>query len=200
MQTKLQQLVDFFKYQNRLKMVLRNNWNEQGRKESSAEHSWSVTMMAWLLTQPLEAELGVKLNQNSILKMALVHDLVEIDAGDVAAWDKSGREAIKDKEMWAIGQVAERLDGVNDEVKHLWIEHDELQSTESKLVKACDQLCPLLYRLVFGNSYHGTGMTRTKLDSIFLPIVEFSQLTRELYLSLAAELEQKQLFDLENVK
>ncbi len=196
MNPKLQQLVDFFKYQNRLKMVHRNNWDKEGRKESSAEHSWSVAMMAWLLTKPVEEELGIKLEQNSILKMALVHDLVEIDAGDVEAWDKSGREAIKNEEMLAIEEIADRLDGTSGEVYRLWIEHDELNSVESKLVKACDQLCPLVYRIVFGNSYQGTGMNRAKLDSIFLPIVDFSQVTREIYLSLATELEQNNLFDL----
>lgn len=195
MQTNLQQLLDFFKYQNGLKMVLRNNWTIEGRKESSAEHSWSVAMMAWLLSKPLEEELGVKLNQNNILKMALVHDLVEIDAGDVAAWDKAGREEVKSKELMAIASIASRLNDDESEIYQMWIEHDKLESVESKLVKACDQLCPLIYRIVFDNSYRGTGMTKKKLDSIFLPIVSFSKVTQEIYSSLAFELENKNLFD-----
>jgi putative hydrolase of HD superfamily len=195
MQKQTSVLLDFFKYQNQLKMVFRNNQNQEGRRESSAEHTWSVTMMAWLLTKPLEQELGVSLDQNRILKMALVHDLVEIDAGDVAAWDKSGRAAVAASEQAAIAAISEKLAGSNEELYPLWMEHDALETIESKLVKACDQLCPLIYRVVFHNSYQGSGVDRAKLDGIFLPIVAFSQVTTELYTALAEELEQQGLFD-----
>lgn len=195
MQKQTQQLLDFFKYQNQLKMVFRANHNQDGRRESSAEHSWSVTMMAWLLTKPLAAELGMDLDQNRILKMALIHDLVEIDAGDVAAWDKSGRAAVVASEAAAITAIGQKLAGSNEELYPLWMEHDALETVESKLVKACDQLCPLIYRLVFHNSYRGSGVDRSKLDSIFLPIVDFSQLTMEIYVALADELDQQGLFD-----
>jgi putative hydrolase of HD superfamily len=192
MHNTLEELLTYFRFQNKLKTVLRNNWTQDGRRESSAEHSWSVAMMVWLLTKTLEEELSINLDQMKAIKMALIHDIVEIDAGDVAAWDSEGREAVKNKEHLAIEHISRFFTSDSGQELHaLWIEHDELETVESKLVKACDQLCPLIYRLVFDNTYEGTTMTKEKLDSIFLPIVNFSTTTRNLYLELSHELEER---------
>jgi len=192
----LTRILEFFKYQNGLKAVLRNNGMPDGRRESSAEHSWSVAMMAWLLTDRIQAEKGVTLDQNKMLKMALVHDIVEIQAGDVAAWKSGDRQAVAPDERAAIEHIAATYFGGNQsEIYALWMEHEERQTLESKVVKACDQLCPLVYRVVFGASYHGTGVTREKLDDIFRDVVSFSSVTSELYELLAAEIAAKGLFD-----
>ena len=194
MNNTIEELIAYFKFQNKLKTVLRNNWTPDGRKESSAEHSWSVAMMAWLLTANIENELNIRLNQDKIIKMALIHDIVEIKAGDVAAWDKKGREVIKIKERNAIEDIFSNLpEPKGREIYELWIEHDRLQTIESKLVKACDQMCPLIYRIVYKNTYEGTGMTRKKLDDIFMKIVEFSKTTLNIYLNLATELEKEKI-------
>lgn len=196
MSNTVDELIQYFKFQNRLKTVLRNNWTQDNRRESSAEHSWSVAMMAWLLTKNIEDELGVKLDQARIIKMALVHDIVEIEAGDVAAWDNKGREDVKSDEQQAIEKITNHLAAPGgQEIHDLWIEHEERQTTEAKLVKACDQLCPLIYRLAFHCTYEGTGVDRAKLDSIFLNIVSFSKTTKDLYLSLANELDTQGFFD-----
>ncbi len=194
MNNTLEELLTYFKFHNRLKTVLRNNWTTDKRKESSAEHSWSVAVMTWLLTKNLETELNTTLDQNKIIKMALVHDLVEIEAGDVAAWDKAGREAVAASEMKAIENIFTHLpNSGGQEIHDLWIEHEKLETVESKLVKACDQMCPLIYRLVYHNTYEGTGMTREKLDDIFLKIVGFSKTTQDLYLLIASELEKENI-------
>lgn len=194
--TDLKQLLSYFKYQNKLKFVLRTNSAVGTRKESTAEHSWSVAMMSWMLTKPLEQELGVSLDQNKILKMALLHDIVEIDAGDVSAWDGQGRKAVKAGESEAIEKIKNMLPPeLGSDVFELWHEHEQKNSTEAKLVKACDQLCPLIYRVTFNSGYAGTGVDRNTLDQIFLPIVSFSQLTQTLYTTLADEIETLNLFD-----
>jgi putative hydrolase of HD superfamily len=194
MSIELTELLGFFKFQNGLKTVLRNNWTQDLRKESSAEHSWSVAMMAWFLSKKLAVEFGREMDQNKILKMALIHDIVEIEAGDVAAWDKGGREMIKAQEQQAIDNIFTHLPGADgQELHNLWMEHDKLETIESKLVKAYDQLCPLIYRIVFHNTYEGTGMTREKLDSIFLKVVSFSETTQKLYALLVVELEEQKI-------
>lgn len=191
MKISMNELLNYFKFQNRLKTVLRNNWTQDGRKESSAEHSWSVAVMVWFLTKNIEEELGIKIDQNKAIKMALIHDIVEIEAGDVAAWDKEGREQVKLGEMDAITNISNMLSST--EVHELWLEHEKRETIESKLVKACDQLCPLIYRVVFENSYEGTTMTPEKLDAIFLNIVSFSETTKILYAELVKELQEKKL-------
>src|SRR5690606_14053669 len=121
---KIFQLIEYFKYQNQLKMVLRNNQTNDGRKESSAEHSWSVAMMVWLLTPEIETEFNVKLDQLKALKMALIHDIVEIDAGDVAAWDDQGRVNVALSEHQAILNLDQKFfAGEKSEIFSLWQEH-----------------------------------------------------------------------------
>jgi putative hydrolase of HD superfamily len=190
------ELLEFFKYQNQLKVVLRTNRTSDNRRESSAEHSWSVAMMTWTLADIVATEMETQLDQTKMLKMALIHDLVEIEAGDVAAWKAEDRQAVSKHEVEAIEHIAVRyIPDQTSEMRQLWLEHEARQSLESKVVKACDQLCPLIYRLVFDNSYMNTGVTRQILDDLFLPIVSFSKVTTELYQLLADELDAKHLFD-----
>lgn len=196
MNDSLQTLLEYFKFQNGLKTVYRSNGLSDGRKESSAEHSWSVAMMTWLLTDPLEKEFNTTLDQARLLKMALIHDLVEIEAGDVAAWDKQGRKAVAQSEQDAILSIRDRFAHIGgQEIFDLWQEHDQLRTLESKLVKACDQLCPLIYRLVFNDAYNGVGMNKEKLDGIFLPLVRFSKTTSDLYTQIRSELEENRILD-----
>lgn len=193
----LQQLLTYFQFQNKLKTVERNNRTSQGRRESSAEHSWSVAMMVWLLTDLIEKELNTKLDQTRMIKMALIHDIVEIQAGDVAAWDKVGREKIAVDEVKAIQDLSQKYFATDhSEIYELWMEHEKLETIESKLVKACDQMCPLVYRTVYYSNYQGTGISnRKKLDQIFIKLVDFSKTTRDLYEMLVEEITNLDLFD-----
>ena len=192
----LEELIKFFKYQNLLKNVRRNNWTTDGRKESSAEHSWSVAMMVWFLKEYVEKDLKINLDENRLIKMALIHDLVEIEAGDVEAWNDDKRSLIAAQEEKAIETIDNTyFDKLTPNIKELWIEHEELKSYEAKLVKACDQLCPLIYRVVYNCSYNNTGVNRQKLDEIFIKIVSFSEVTLKMYHKLADEIEEKGLFD-----
>lgn len=154
-------------------------------------------MMTWLLKKPVEEDLGVSLDdETKMIKMALIHDLVEINAGDIEAWDDEGRKNIISDEHEAIEFISDKyFDGEKSEIKMLWLEHDELKTIESKLVKACDQLCPLIYRVVFNCNYSGTGVDEKKLDDLFLKIVDFSEVTLNLYKELREEIKSKGLFD-----
>ncbi|MCA9385872.1 HD domain-containing protein [Candidatus Dojkabacteria bacterium] len=129
--------------------------------------------------------------------MSLIHDLVEIDAGDVAAWDTSGRKRVEHDEYDAIAKIHQMLENSEgEELEKLWIEHEELKTIEAKLVKACDQICPLIYRVVFKSGYAGTGVDREKLDEILLKYVDFSETTKDLYYALTEEIAVLGLFDL----
>lgn len=185
-------LIKYFKFQNRLKTVFRNNWTLEKRKESSAEHSWSVAIMVWLLSEQIEKELTTQINLEKAMKMALIHDIVEIEAGDIAAWDLEGRKKIQKNEHQAIKNINEKYS--MNEIYNLWVEHEKLLTIEAKLVKACDQMCPLIYRLVFNNAYEKNKMDRSKLDQIFLPLVSFSKTTLEMYNEIAEEMQKNHLF------
>ncbi|GAA2598832.1 HD domain-containing protein [Streptomyces axinellae] len=79
-------LFDFIAYTARLREVRRHNNATALRKESVAEHSWHLAMVSWVLHAEFERESGLSLDLTRMLKLCLMHDLVEIDAGDPSAW------------------------------------------------------------------------------------------------------------------
>lgn len=189
-------LNNYFLYQNKLKNVYRHTRTEPERRESSAEHSWSAATMAWILTPYIEEEFNTKLDQLKIIKMALIHDIVEIDAGDVAAWNASAREDIVTDEHQAILALKARYQApFSEEIYTLWMEHDALETLESKLVKGCDQLCPVIERVALNCDYKGTGVDREKLDNLVGKKVAFSQVLSHIYTHFADEMGSIGLFD-----
>lgn len=115
-----------------------------GRHENSAEHSWHFAMAAMSLA-PYAPE-GVDINR--VIKMALVHDVVEIDVGDVLVYDLAGREAVALKEA----QAAERLFGMlpeppRSEFLQLWQEYEAGITPEAKFASALDRILPVIQNL-----------------------------------------------------
>ncbi|MDJ1133889.1 HD domain-containing protein [Streptomyces iconiensis] len=89
-------LFDFIAYTARLREVTRHNNATPSRKESVAEHSWHLAMISWVLHTEFERETGHTLDLTRMLKLSLMHDLVEIDAGDPSAWDTAPNDGDAD--------------------------------------------------------------------------------------------------------
>src|SRR5579862_7014275 len=96
---------------NKLKLVFRNTTTEPNRKESTAEHSWSVSMIVITLMNQLKNEFG-DIDELKTIKLALIHDIVEIYAGDVMAFDI---EARKNKEKIE-AEALKKLMALNPEI------------------------------------------------------------------------------------
>ena len=156
---------------DRLKGVLRRTRLVDGsRHENSAEHSWHVAMMAVVLAghAPDVVDLG------RVLKMLLVHDVVEIDADDTFCYDAEANLDKADRERMA----AERLfgllpEGQGAELRALWDEFEEGRTAEARYAVALDRLQPLLL------NYHGGGgswrehaITRSQVLARMAPIAE----------------------------
>lgn len=114
------------------------------RYENSAEHSWHVALMAMLLAEHAEPAVDV----NRVVKLLLVHDIVEIDADDTFLYDEAGAAAKAVKEIAA----AERLFGLlppaqRDEFMALWREYEDRATQEGRFAYACDRLLPMLQNL-----------------------------------------------------
>jgi putative hydrolase of HD superfamily len=127
---------------DRLKGVLRRTLViDRSRRENSAEHSWHLAMMAVLLAEHAAADVDLL----KVLKMLLVHDLVEIDAGDTFLYDP---EALREKAAREQA-AAERLFGLlpadqQRELRSLWDEFEARQSPEARFAAALDRLQPVL--------------------------------------------------------
>ncbi|MFZ1984320.1 MAG: HD domain-containing protein [Desulfatitalea sp.] len=131
---------------DKLKAITRNTLLTDGsRFENAAEHSWHVALAAVVLFDSAPAK-GMDLSR--IVNMLLVHDLMEIDAGDLLCYDTDQVPAQKAKERKAAERIFNLLnDGQGDMLRQLWQEFDALETPEARFANAVDRLQPLLQAL-----------------------------------------------------
>jgi putative hydrolases of HD superfamily len=138
---------------DRLKSILRQTTLCDGsRRENSAEHSWHVALMASVLAE----HAGPGVDATRVQRMLLVHDIVEIDAGDTFAYDAAGNAGRVERER----QAAERIFGLlpqelGDALRALWNEFEEGVTPDARFAAALDRLEPLLT-----NHHSGGGSWR----------------------------------------
>lgn len=146
----------------KLKQVLRQTvLPGDRRQENDAEHSWHVCLMAMLLSE--HAPAGV--DAWKAVRMLLVHDLVEIDAGDTFAYDEAGNVGKLERERGAAARIFAILpDGQADEVRSLWEEFEARQSSEARYAAALDRLQPLMLNFrTEGAAWRRHGVTREQV-------------------------------------
>ena len=155
--------LDFIYELDRLKTVLRQSLLiDDSRQENSAEHSWHLAMVAL----PLAPYAVEPIDVARVVKILLVHDVVEIDAGDVFIYDETGRAEAEVAEQAA----AERIFGLlpepeASEFRSLWDEYETRSTPEGRFAYSCDRLQPLLLNVaVDGGSWrrHGVDAGRVK--------------------------------------
>lgn len=137
---------------DKLKNILRQTRvkSAEGRLENSGEHSWHVTLMAILMEEHANAPVDIC----RVMKMLLIHDVVEIDAGDTFIYDTAASQEQVEKEI----RAAERLFGMlpsdqEQELLALWHEFEAAQTDDAKYAKALDRLIPMLL------NYHNNGQS-----------------------------------------
>ena len=154
---------------DRLKTVLRQTLlTDASRQENSAEHSWHLALMAALLAEHAGSEVDVA----RTMKMVLVHDLVEIDAGDAFCYDAAANEGKEERER----RAAERIFGLLPaeqaaELHALWTEFEAGESADARFAVALDRLQPLLQNLHSGGgSWRAHGIARAQVLGRMDPI------------------------------
>ena len=136
--TPAEKLLDFLPLAERLKRELRHSWLSDGRRESVAEHTWFIALMALLSHGRLEQPVQL----GRVLAMAVVHDLGEAEIGDIPFFESGDRQAGKaERERAAMDRIAAMLpDPEGEMVRQLWLEFEEGQTPEAKFVRALDHL------------------------------------------------------------
>jgi putative hydrolase of HD superfamily len=136
--------IAFIREIDRLKGVFRQTWLlDRSRKENDAEHSWHLAVMAMLLAE-YAAEPG--LDAARAVRMVLVHDLVEIDAGDVFVYDSAAEQDRSARERAAAERIFGLLpDDQAAELRCAWEEFEARRTPEAKFAAALDRLQPLLH-------------------------------------------------------
>jgi putative hydrolase of HD superfamily len=131
-------MLEFLRLAERLKCELSHSWLSSGRRESVAEHTWQMALMALVTYRRLEHPVAI----DRVLKMVLVHDLVEAEVGDVPFFETgSARERKRELEQAAIAKIRGMLDpATGGEIYDLFQEYEARQSFEAKFAKALDNL------------------------------------------------------------
>ena len=148
---RLERQIAFILEIDKIKHIFRQNLLVDGsRRENDAEHSWHLALMAMIL----EEYSAKPINVSRVIKMVLIHDLVEIDAGDTFCYDAKAGEDKEEREIAA----AKRLYGMlpveqRDEFMGLWQEFEERKTPEAQFAACLDRLQPFL------NNYHTQGGT-----------------------------------------
>jgi putative hydrolase of HD superfamily len=160
--SRLQQQIQFVIEIDKLKGVLRQTLLTDGsRQENSAEHSWHIAMMAIVLSEYAPPEVNIL----HAIKMLLLHDLVEIDAGDTFCYDTQANQDKAAREA----QAAMRLFGLlpqeqGNDFKSLWEEFEASETATARWAKALDCLQPLLNnQQTSGHSWQRHGITRAQV-------------------------------------
>ena len=139
---RLKQQMDFIVEVDKAKNIFRQTYLSDGsRKENDAEHSWHLALMAFLLSEHATKEVDVL----QVMKMVLIHDLVEIDAGDTYAYDASGNETKRARELAAADRIFNLLPADQAaQLRALWDEFEAGESAEAKFAHTLDHSQPML--------------------------------------------------------
>ncbi|MBO0705512.1 MAG: HD domain-containing protein [Candidatus Dormibacteraeota bacterium] len=138
----------FFLETDRLKGILRQTRVAGGaRRENTAEHSWQLAVLAVVLAEHAPAGL----DGTRVLRMLLVHDIVEVDAGDTFIYDGAAQAGKVERERAAADRLFGLLpDDQARELRDLWEEFEGRESPEARFAAAVDRLAPLVLNFVNG--------------------------------------------------
>lgn len=168
MTARLEQQFAFLNEADRLKSVLRaTTLNDASRRENSGEHSWHLALYAMVLAD--HAAPGVDLSR--VIRMLILHDLVEIDVGDVPIHSANGAAHASAETQAAEQRAADRIFGllppdVAADFRALWDEFEAAESPDAIFAKSLDRVQPVMANLMSGGGTWSTyNVTADQLES-----------------------------------
>lgn len=169
----------------KLKTVLRKTpLLDRSRVENDAEHTWQLALMAMVLSEHSREPVDLL----RVIKMLLIHDIVEIDAGDTFAYDAVLRATQAEREVKAADRIFAILpEDQAKEFRALWDEFELKATSESRFANAMDRMQPLLHNFFTeGGTWSTNGVTSSDVDRRMAPIGLASDTLGELSAKLIA--------------
>jgi len=166
---RLLQQIEFIKTIDGLKSVLRQNLiMDASRRENSCEHSWHIAVMAMALAEYSPEPVDLR----RVLGMLLLHDIVEVDAGDTYCYDEQGYADKDQREQAAADRIFGLLPAdMAREFRALWEEFEERRSADAKFANALDRFQPLLHNYnTNGGTWAVHGIRRPAVEKRMLPV------------------------------
>ena len=168
---KLLKQIEFIKEIDKIKYIFRKTkLINSDRPENDAEHSWHLAMMAIVLSEYSNEPIDIL----KVLKMVLIHDIVEIDSGDVFVYDKEKSHDNFEEELKAAKRIFGMLpEEQAEEFLNIWLEFEAMKTPESKFARAVDRLEPLL------QNTSNNGGTWREYDVKYDKVIEKKQVIKE---------------------
>lgn len=160
--TRLEQQLQFITELDKLKSITRQTYIVDGtRKENDSEHSWHLALMCILLNEYANEHIDVL----KTMTMVLIHDVVEIDAGDTYAYDEKGNETKREREVKAANRIFRLLpEDQSEYYRNLWDEFELGVSMEAKFANTLDKVQPiLLNHLSGGKAWREHGVNESQV-------------------------------------
>jgi putative hydrolase of HD superfamily len=167
---RFQRQIEFILEADKLKHTLRRTiLLDRSRRENSAEHSWHIALLALVLS---EYAAGGSIDVFRVVKMLLIHDLVEIDAGDTYCYDDQGREDQDKREELAADRIFNILpEDQARSFRKLWDEFENRATPESRLANALDRLQPFLHNyFTEGQTWQENDVNSSQVVSRMQPV------------------------------
>lgn len=141
------------------------------RRENDAEHSWHIAVMAMLFEEYATEQVNI----SRAVKMCVVHDLIEIYAGDTFAYDAAGNADKAEREAAAADKLFAQLPNEQGaEIRSLWEEFDAMQTSDAKYAACMDRLQPFLHNtLTGGHTWVESGTARKSVEKRMAIIKDF---------------------------
>jgi putative hydrolase of HD superfamily len=188
---RLQQQIEFMIEIDKLKQISRKTiLTDRSREENSAEHSWHIAIAVFLFSEYAQNQ---KIDWCRVIKMLLVHDLVEIDAGDTYCYDDEGRQDQDRREQLAAERIFKILPpDQSRSFRSLWDEFENRNTPESKYANAMDRFQPFLQNYVTkGQIWRKNNITRRQVKDRMQPVFDGAPLLWNLVKLLIDDAVQK---------
>ncbi|MGI1660300.1 MAG: HD domain-containing protein [Desulfitobacterium sp.] len=160
---RMEKQIQFIVTIDELKNITRQSVTIRDRRhENDAEHSWHLAMMAMILSEYAEDK---NVDIFRVIKMVLIHDLVEIYAGDTYCYDEKGYEDKEEREQEAADRLFNMLpEDQAQKMMALWREFEEMETEEAAYAATLDRFQPLLLNYnTDGHTWQRPGITSTKV-------------------------------------
>lgn len=181
--SRLEKQIAFLIEVDKVKNIFRQTYLADGkRKENDAEHSWHLALAAVLLKEHMAEDVDL----GRVMTMVLIHDLVEIDAGDTYAYDMEGAATKREREV----KAAKRIFGILPEdqgiyFRELWDEFEEYETADAKYAHLLDNFQPLLLNDASeGKSWEEHGVHKSQVCRRNARIPETSEIVWEKMLEI----------------
>ena len=172
MKHEIEKQIEFLMEIDKSKGILRMNWMlDQSRREDDAQHAWHACLTAMVLQKYAARPVDI----GHVIQMLLVHDIVEIDAGDTYAYDEKGYESKPQREQAAADRIYGMLPGGQGQaLRALWEEFEAGETDDAKFANAVDRTQPF-----WGNFYiQGRGWKENGIEA--KQVIRRNEVTKEI--------------------